>query len=109
MYFPNPEISLQTDLDAVNRQSQDTEAGNCRLKRKSDYQYKWRSAGNKNQYNGNNENLKDLFEALWALDNSKTNYARDLINVSIDRHKHRSKLIKIADSSDGGWDVRPVQ
>ena len=100
---PNPEISLQTVLDAVNRQSQEIEAkvdakisekiGHLRdeihgtnqcmksqlEKMKSDSQYKLRSEGNIIQFNGNNKNLENLTQALWALDNSETDYARDLI------------------------------
>jgi hypothetical protein len=53
-------------------------------KTKSDSQYKWRSGGNNIQFYGNNENLEDLTQALWALDNSKTDYARDLIIATID-------------------------
>jgi YbbR domain-containing protein len=91
---PNPEISLQTVLDTVNRQGQEIEAkvdvtisekiGQLRVeihgtnqcmksqlkKTKSDSQYKWRSEGNNIQFYGNNENLEDLTQALWALDNS---------------------------------------
>ena len=105
---PNPEISLQTVLDAVNRQGQKIEAkvgvkisekiGQLRdeihgtnqcmksqLKNtKSDSQYKWRSVGNNIQFYGNNENLEDLTQTLWALDNSKTDYACDLIIATID-------------------------
>lgn len=69
---------------------------------KSDFRYKWGSEGNTIQFNGNNENFEDLTQALWALDNSKTDYARDIIIATIDR-LNRNKLIKIADSSDGGW------
>ena len=102
----NPEISLQTVLNAVNRQGQEIEAkvdvkisekiGQLRDEihgtnqctksqlKKSDSQYKWRSEGNNIQLYGNNENLEDLTQALWALDNSKTNYTRDLIIATID-------------------------
>ena len=123
------EISLQTVLDAVKRQGQQFEAavdakitqqmeslrdeikGNNQTmksqvkKIKTDSQFKWRSEGNKIQYNGNTENLEDLTQALWALDNIKVDYARDLIIACIDRLKQRNKLIKIADTSDGGWDT----
>ena len=104
---PNPQVSLQTVLGALKRQSQEREAkvdakvsekiGHLRdeihgtnqcmksqvKKMKSDSQYKWRSEGNTIQFNGNNEHLEDLAQALWALDNSKTDYARDLIIATI--------------------------
>lgn len=126
---PTADISLQTVLNAVNRQTKNIEAivdakvsekmGALReefqgttqsmkshvKKLKSDAQYKWRSEGNKIQFNANTENMEDLTQALWAIDNTKTDYARDLIIACLDRLKHRNKLIKIADTSDGGWDT----
>jgi hypothetical protein len=115
--------------DAVNRQSKNIEAiveakvsqklgvlrdeihGTTQFmksyvkKLKSDAQYKWRSEGNKIQYNSNTENMEDLTQALWAIDNTKIDYARDLVIACIERLKHCNKLIKIADTSDGGWDA----
>ena len=126
---PADDVSLKTVLDAVNRQSKNTEAiveanvsaqigvlrdeihGTTQLmksdvkKLKSDAQYKWRSEGNKIQCNFNTENMEDLTQALWAIDNTKIDYARDLVIACIERLKHRNKLIKIADTSDGGWDT----
>jgi hypothetical protein len=45
--------------------------------------------------------MEDLTQALWAIDNTKIDYVRDLVIVCIERLKHRNKLIKIADTSDG--------
>ncbi|VDI55330.1 Hypothetical predicted protein [Mytilus galloprovincialis] len=126
---PHEEISLRTVLDAVNRQKQDIEvlvdtkisekinslrdeihgtnqSMKSQVKKlKSDSQYKWRSEGNKIQFNYNTENLEDLTQAIWAIDNGKVDYARDIVASCTDRLKHRNKLIKIADTSDGGWDT----
>lgn len=126
---PADDVSLKTVLDAVNRQSKNIEAiveakvsakigvlrdeihGTTQFmkshvkKLKSDAQYKWRSEGNKIQFNSNTENMEDLTQALWAIDNTKIDYARDLVIACIERLKHRNKLIKIADTSDGGWDT----
>ena len=44
--------------------------------------------------------MEDLTQSLWAIDN-----ARDLIIARIERFKHRNKLIKIADTSNVGWDT----
>ena len=49
--------------------------------------------------------MEDLTQALWAIDNTKIDYARDLVITCIERLKHRNKLIKIADLSGGGWDT----
>jgi hypothetical protein len=72
-------------------------------KLKSDAQYKWRSEGNTIQFNSNTENMEDLTQALWAIDKTKIDYARDLVIACIERIKHSNKLIKIADTSDGRW------
>ena len=53
-------------------------------KMKSDSQHKQRSIGNNIQFYGKIENLEDLTQALWALDNSKIDYARDLIIAKLD-------------------------
>ena len=68
------------------------------MKLKSDAQYKWRSEGNKIQFNSNTENMEDLTQSLWAIDNAKIDYARDLIIACIERLNHHNKLIKIADT-----------
>jgi hypothetical protein len=128
-FEPADDVSLKTVLDAVNRQSKNIEAiveakanenigvlrdeirGTTQSMKshmktlKSDAQYKWRSEGNTIQFNSNTENMEDLTQSLWAIDNTKIDYARDLIIACIERLKHRNKLIKIADTSDGGWDT----
>ena len=124
-----PEISLRTLLNAVNQQSKDIEAiidakvterigglkdelqgANQMMKSqvkklKVDANYKWKYEGNQIQFNFNSENREDLVQTLWALDNGKIDYARDLVSSTIDKIKHRNKLIKIADTSEGGWDT----
>ncbi|CAG2198049.1 unnamed protein product [Mytilus edulis] len=78
-------------------------------KLKSDSQYKWRSEGNKIQFNYNTENLEDLTQAIWAIDNGKVDYARDIVASCTDRLKHRNKLIKIADTSTVSLDNESAQ
>ncbi|VDI15675.1 Hypothetical predicted protein [Mytilus galloprovincialis] len=123
------DISLRTVLTAVNQQSKDIEAiidakvtekiGGLReelqganqlmksqvKKLKTDASYKWKYEGNKIQFDFNTENLEDLVQTLWAIDNGKVDYARDLLSATVDKIKHRNKLIKIADTSEGGWDT----
>jgi len=125
----NENVSLRTVLNAVNQQSKDIEAiidakvsekiGGLRdeiqgannlmksqvKKLKTDTSYKWKYEGNHIQFNFNTENLDELVQSLWALDNGKIDYARDIISATVDKIKHRNKLIKIADTSEGGWDT----
>ena len=94
-FEPADDVYLKTVLDAVNRQSKNIEAiieakANEKIdvlrdeihgttqsmkshvtKFKSDAQYKWRFEGNKIQFNSNTENMEDLTQALWAIDNTK--------------------------------------
>ena len=120
-----PDISLKAVYDAVKQQSKNIEAivdakvsekldslrdefqgTKSEVKKlKSESDYKWRFEGHKIQYNLNSDNIDELKQALWAIDNGKNQYARDLIVSTMDRIKHRNKLIKIADTSEGGWDT----
>ena len=74
-------------------------------KLKTESQYIWKYEGNKVQFLLNTEFLEDLTQAIWAIDNSKTDYARETITEVIDKIKRRNKLVKIADSSEGGWET----
>ena len=74
-------------------------------KLKTESQYNWKYEGNKVQFLLNTEFLEDLTQSIWAIDNSKVEYARDTIKEVIDKIKRRNKLIKIADSSEEGWET----
>ena len=49
--------------------------------------------------------MEDLNHTIWALDYSKTDSARENIGEIKDKIAKRNKLIKIADTSDGGWET----
>ena len=79
-------------------------------KLKTESQYKWKYEGNKVQFLLNSELLEELTQSIWAIDNSKVEYARETITEVIEKIKQRNKHIKIADGSDGGWEtVRQYQ
>jgi hypothetical protein len=53
----------------------------------------------------NSELLEELTQSIWAIDNSKVEYARETITEVIEKIKKRNKHIEIADGSDGGWET----
>ena len=72
---------------------------------KTESQYKWKYEGNKVQFLLNSELLEELTQSIYAIDNSKVEYARETITEVIEQIKKRNKHIKIADGSDGGWET----
>ena len=79
--------------------------GNEVKKLKIDIDVVWKRPGNKVQFDFNSE-IQDLIsQSLWAQENSKADYASDLLTEAVDKLKKRKKLIRIADTSEGGWDT----
>ena len=57
------------------------------------------------QFNLNVEILADLYQVIWALQNTKIDNAQETVREIADKIKKRNKLIKIANSSVTGWDT----
>jgi hypothetical protein len=72
---------------------------------KCEQDFKWRFEGNKIQHQFNTELFENLSQVIWALENGKQDYARELVNECSESLKKRNKHIRIADSSEGGWDT----
>jgi hypothetical protein len=67
---------------------------------KTESQYKWKYEGNKVHFLLNSELLEELTRSIWAIDNSKVEYARETITEVIEKIKKSNKHIKIAVGSD---------
>ncbi|KAK3104644.1 hypothetical protein FSP39_006996, partial [Pinctada imbricata] len=65
----------------------------------------WRFEGNRLQYSFNEELLDLVNQIDWALKYSKAEYATELLSDLSSKIERRNKLIRIADTSDGGWET----
>ena len=74
-------------------------------KLKTEQDYTWKRTGNRIQYLFNSEVHDNIKQCYWALENNKLDYLRELLQDSENKLKQRNKLIKIADSSEGGWET----
>ena len=44
-------------------------------------------------------------QADWAIKNQKFEYAEEVIEEGLTKIKQRNKLVKLSDTSDGGWET----
>ena len=91
---------LQTDL-TQSFKTVSTEVK--KIKERADFS--WRKPGNKIQYLFNSEIEETFNQANWAVENQKFEYAQEVIGEGLTKIKQRNKHIKLADSSEGGWET----
>jgi hypothetical protein len=68
---------------------------------KTESEYKWKYEGNRVQFSLNSELLEDINHTIWALDYSKTDYAREKIGDIKDKIARGINLLKLPTLAKG--------
>ena len=64
----------------------------------------WKYEGNTIQYKFNLDLEDTVKQIRWGVDYSKSEYVDECISEAEEKLKNRNKLIRITDSSEGGWE-----
>ncbi|KAH3784091.1 hypothetical protein DPMN_162042 [Dreissena polymorpha] len=72
---------------------------------KKEKEMTWRFKGNKAQHEFNEEIVNILKHIEWSTEHGKDEYCRELVTEACEKIRKRNTLIRIADTSEGGWDT----
>lgn len=96
----------QVNLNTLKEEVRDNALSVAEVKKlKVGKELKWRFEGNKVQFYFNSELEDTIEQATWALDNGKTAYAKEVFKEACEKIHVRKKHIRIADTSEGGWET----
>ena len=105
--FDQSQINLVNSIEEkINNLREEFQSTSSDVKRiKLDREFRWKREGNRDQFNFATQISEILNQSVWAIKNKKYDYALENLEEALKNLKSRIKHIKLADSSDAGWDI----